>query len=82
MNRIEILKVTVEVFKNVFGEHSKIDEQTSSDDLHNWDSLNHIILIQKLEKRFDLKFDLFEIIELRDVKGIVAYIHTKMSNEA
>ena len=32
---------------------------------------------QKLEKAFGIKFDLFEIIEIRDVKGLVDYISRK-----
>ena len=77
MNRKEIAKYTFEVFKKVFGENIQLNEQTSADDIHKWDSLNHIILIQELEKKFDLKFNLFEIIELRDVSGIIEYLFSK-----
>ena len=77
MTRQEILNKTTDVFKSVFGDSIKLNEQTSADDINNWDSMNHIILIQKLEKAFGLKFDLFEIIEIRDVAGIVNYISEK-----
>ena len=77
MEKTAILDKTLEVFKQVFGESSEVNEYASSDTIDKWDSLNHILLIQELEKAFGLKFDLFEIIELRDVKGLVDYIFSK-----
>jgi acyl carrier protein len=65
------------VFRKVFPNERDIGLETTVDDIGNWDSLNHILLIVELEKQMDIKFDLFEIIELRDVKGIVAYISSK-----
>ncbi len=77
MDKQLILKRTLDVFKSVIGESSDINENSSADTIEKWDSLNHIVLIQELEKSFGVKFDLFEIIEIRDVKGIVDYIFSK-----
>ncbi|MGC9352352.1 MAG: acyl carrier protein, partial [Mariniphaga sp.] len=73
MTRGETVSKTLATFQKVFGAAEKIDEQMSADDIRAWDSLNHIILIQELEKAFNLKFNLFEIIEIRDVSGMVDY---------
>ncbi len=67
----------IAIFRKVFPNERDIGMETTVDDIGNWDSLNHILLISELEKHMDTKFDLFEIIELRDVKGIVAYISSK-----
>ena len=76
----DILSETVfEVFKKVFPNEKNISLETTIDDIGNWDSLNHIMLIVELEKQLDIKFDLFEIIELRDVKGISAHVSSKIS---
>lgn len=80
MNRLDILEQTLDVFKTVFGESSRINENASADTIEKWDSLNHIILIQELEKSFGINFDLFEIIEIRDVQGLVDYIHLKIKS--
>jgi acyl carrier protein len=80
MTRGETVSKTLATFQKVFGEAEKIDEQMSADDIRAWDSLNHIILIQELEKTFNLKFNLFEIIEIRDVKGMVDYIFSKIGS--
>lgn len=75
---LEILsEKVINTFRKVFPNERNIGLETTVDDIGNWDSLNHILLIVELEKQMDIKFDLFEIIELRDVKGIVAYISSK-----
>jgi acyl carrier protein len=77
MNRSLILEKTLEVFYKVFGDSSMINEYSSADTIDKWDSLNHVLLIQELESAFGIKFDLFEIIEIRDVTGLVDYICSK-----
>lgn len=77
MKRNEIAEKTFTSFRKVFGDIARLSEQTSADDIANWDSLNHVILIQELENAFGMKFDLFEIIEIRDVGGLVDYIYSK-----
>jgi len=77
MNQKDITKKTLAVFHTIFGKQTKITEKSSADNIEKWDSLNHILLIQELEKVFRIKFDLFEIINIKDVKGIVNYISSK-----
>ncbi len=79
MERQQILNQTIGVFNSVFGEDVQVNEQTAADNITRWDSMNHIILIQELEKKFGMKFDLFDIIEIRDVSGIVNYIYSKQN---
>jgi len=74
MERQKATEQTLAIFRRVFGNIPHLNEQTSADDIGKWDSLNHVILIQELEKSFGMKFDLFDIIEIRDVAGIVDYI--------
>jgi acyl carrier protein len=78
MNRTEITAKTLAVFRNIFGKEVPLSENSSANDIDRWDSLNHILLIQELEKVFEIKFDLFEIIFLKDVKGIIEYISSKI----
>lgn len=79
MTHEETVSKTLATFQKVFGDAETINEQTTADDIRAWDSLNHIILIQELEKSFNLKFNLFEIIEIRDVAGMVDYIFSKIN---
>lgn len=73
-----ISEKVLNTFRKVFPNQRQIDPGTTANDIVNWDSLNHINLILELEKEFGLRFDLFEIIELRDVRGIIEYISSKL----
>lgn len=77
MEREEITENTLGVFRKIFGNSANISETSSAEDIDKWDSLNHILLVQELEKTFGIKFDLFEIIDLKDVQGIISYIFSK-----
>ena len=77
MDRKEITDKTLAVCRKIFGTQANITENSSAGEIDKWDSLNHILLIQELEKAFGIKFDLFEIIDLKDVKGIIEYIFSK-----
>ena len=79
MNPADISERVIETFREVFPDAKNIGHATTVDDIGNWDSLNHITLILAMERKFGLKFDLFEIIDLRDVKGMVEYIASKMT---
>ena len=77
MQREIIFDRTKEIFEKIFGAISDFSNQISANDIKKWDSLNHVILIQELEKEFGMNFDLFEIIEIKDVGGIIDYIYSK-----
>ena len=63
------------IFNEVFGLMDRsINMSTSQQNLENWDSLNHILLIVEIEKRFDIKFKVGEIGELNSVKRILEKI--------
>ncbi len=66
------------VFEDVFKQEIKLDRSTSSKDINNWDSLNHIILIKKIEETFNIEFDLFDVIEMKNVGDIIDYIHKQL----
>ena len=59
------------IFAKVFGLiDDSVNMSTSQQNLENWDSLNHILLIVEIEKKFDIKFKVGEIGELDSVKKI------------
>ena len=74
----EIMERLTDVFNGVFKENISLTETTSAMDIHSWDSLNHIILIKKIEQEFDFEFDLFDVIEIKNVGDIVSHIQNKV----
>ena len=60
-------------------EESKIDENTVSGDLEEWDSLKHMNLIMALEEKYEIEFTNDEIAELESFKLIMYSIDEKIS---
>jgi len=48
-----------------------IEDKTSSDDVEEWDSLNHINLVSAIEKEFEIKFTLKELSTLNNVGSLI-----------
>lgn len=72
MSRSEILEKLTEIFKDVFDEEDMvITEETSAKDIEDWDSLMHISLIMAIENSFNMKFAMDQVVELKNVGGIV-----------
>jgi acyl carrier protein len=55
-----------------------IEDRTSSNDIEEWDSLNHINLVSAIEKEFQIKFALLELIELKDVGAMINLMVEKL----
>ena len=72
MNKNEVFCIVQNTFKNIFNDNDMVvNYRTNSDELENWDSLNHIKLMSAIEKEFNVKFALGELIELKNVEAIV-----------
>ena len=48
-------------------EISKIDENTNPESLEKWDSFNFYVLLNEIEKEFNIKFDIDEILEIKKI---------------
>jgi len=49
---------------------SKINDETTSENLEEWDSFNFYVLLDELENEFDIKFDLDETLEIKKIGDI------------
>ena len=79
MSREEIMEKVNEIFRDVFDDESLvITDSTNSDDIEDWDSLEHISLIISMEKEFNMKFDIKEVNKLENVGQMVDMIRDKM----
>jgi len=68
LNKTEILKKVQEIFIDVLEDENIIlNYSTTSNDIEDWDSLNHIILIVEIEKEFNFKFKLEEMQSFKNV---------------
>ena len=79
MSREEIMEKVNEIFRDVFDDDTLvITEETNSDDIEDWDSLEHISLIISMEKEFGLKFDIKEVNKLENVGQMVDMIRSRL----
>ena len=62
MTRKEVFNGVQDIFRDIFDEDDMvIEDKTNSDDVEEWDSLNHINLVSAIEKEFKIKFALGEL---------------------
>ena len=54
---------------------SEINDQSNSETINSWDSMNVYILINDIETKFNIKFDLDEILQIKNVRDV--YIKPK-----
>lgn len=80
MTREEALKKLTAVFQDVFdNEKIMVTEQTSADDIKEWDSLMHITLISAVEDEFKVKFSMHEIMEMKNAGEMAGLIIQKVN---
>ena len=72
MTREEVFNGVQDIFRDIFDEDNLIiNNTTSSDEIEDWDSLNHINLVSAIEKEFEIRFSLGELMTLKDVGAMV-----------
>lgn len=75
MTRDQAFDRLEEVFRDVFDDDSiTLYEDTTADDIADWDSIEHITLIAAVEQEFGLKFTMGEVSGMKDVGEMVTII--------
>ena len=68
MTREEILAKVNDIFHDVFDDDSiVVVDSTTSEDVEDWDSLMHITLISEIESEFGFKFQMKDVVGMKDV---------------
>ena len=68
----------VQIFNDIFDiENIKINNNTSQDDIKDWDSIGHVRLMMALEKEFNIKIPIDDAIKLLIFNDIKDYISKK-----
>lgn len=74
------LKQLKEIFLDTFLDDSyEFSIETTSDDIEEWDSLNHIRLLTAIEAEFGVQFDIREIEQISSVATTVELLLKKTS---
>lgn len=66
------------VIREVFPiEEETIDENWTSDDIPDWDSVGHLNLIMEIEKAFDIKIEIEEMFEVEKLGDIIPILQKR-----
>ncbi len=75
MNDQDIITRLNSVFRDVFDDDSlSVNENTTSADIEDWDSIEHINLISAVEDEFSMQFRMREVSGMKNVGEMIAII--------
>lgn len=80
MTRAEVYERLNGVFREVFDdEEITVHDDTTSDDIEDWDSLEHINLVVAVENEFGVHFNMGEVNKMKNVGEMVDIILQRVS---
>ena len=72
MTREEVFERLNKVFRDVFDDDDiTVTETTTSADIDDWDSLEHINLVAAVEQEFGMKFTMGQVVTMKNVGEMV-----------
>lgn len=81
MDKSLIKEKIIVIVSNILDNNTlTITEKTKSDDIPEWDSLRHVMILDEIQKEFKIEFEILEIIELYSISDIIDLIETKLAN--
>ena len=79
MTREEVFEKINEVFRNVFEDDDiTVNDETTAADIEDWDSLEHINLVNAIEQEFGIKFNMGQIVSMKNVGEMADIIMEKL----
>ena len=79
MTRQEVFTRLDEVFQDVFdNEEIHVSDETTAEDIEDWDSLEQINLVVAIQDEFKVKFNIDEVNAMKNVGEMVDFILEKM----
>ncbi len=80
MDRSSITERLTPIFRKTFNDDNiVVNDGLTANDVANWDSLTHMLMIGEVENSFAVKFKLKELGRLDNVGSLVALIESKLS---
>lgn len=79
MDKNVIIEKLTAIFHEVFNDNSIVlNDEMTANDVDNWDSLTHMLMITKVEEEFGVKFKLKELNKLKKVGDLIAIVDSKL----
>ena len=72
MTREEVFETVNGIFRDVFEDDTiVVTDETTAADIEDWDSYEHINLINAIEKAFSMKFTMGQVVSMKNVGEMV-----------
>lgn len=82
MDRTLITEKLTVIFRTVFNDEGIVlRDNLTANEVANWDSLTHMLMIGEVEKFFSVKFKLKELGKLEDVKSLIDLVESKVGGQ-
>ena len=82
MEKEEIYERLNNVFRDIFDDETiVVTAETTSKDIEDWDSLEHINLVVAVEQEFGIKFNMNEVTTMKNVGEMVDIIISRTSKQ-
>lgn len=79
MQKKEITDKLTLIFRKIFNNQSLVlTDELTANDVDNWDSLTHMLLISEIEETFSIKFKLKELNKMKNVGEMIDIILSKL----
>ena len=79
MEKTEVLNKLTSIFRKVFNNEAlMLSNELTANDIDQWDSLSHMILITEIESVFSIKLRLKELNKMRNVGDMIEIISSKL----
>ncbi len=79
MGKEELQSKLTAIFQKTFNDESlELSDELTANDVENWDSLSHMILIAEVENSFSIKFKLKDLNKMRNVGDMLNIIESKL----
>ena len=78
MDQSVVTEKLTAIFRIVFNDDTIVlRNDLTANEVGNWDSLSHMLMIGEVEKEFSIKFKLKELNKLENVKSLIDLIELK-----
>ena len=79
MEKNVIIEKLTAIFQEIFNDCNIVlrDDMTAND-VENWDSLTHMLMLKKVEEVFGIKFKLKELNKLKMVGDLIIIVESKL----
>ncbi len=80
MSTLDLLQEVNQIFIEVLDNKDIVlNEDTTAEDVEEWDSLSHIQLVVSIEKHFKIRFSSLEIQKWRNIRDLLISIQNRLN---